>query len=126
MGLAGERGYLLLSANASGTGRGPTGVDGIGPPLQNSGFGYSVGMMYWLHTAITSSANSAAIGVTIYATPDPLGMPWLPISSLIGSGAAGSGSAMLTANYGYLQAGVNWVSGIGTGRMTMFVQWSNR
>ena len=110
-----DRGFLLLSASAIGTALGGQVV---------SGYDNSYGMVHWIHTAITSSANSASLGGTLQASPHP-GMGWYPVTSWAFTGAANSGSAILSANYGYLQATVDWVSGAGTGRVSMFAQWAD-
>jgi hypothetical protein len=110
----GERGWLLISASASGaTGQGIL------------GYGARNGMIGWVHSAVTSSANSASLGATLYASMHP-DMPLFPVTAWAFLGAANSGTAILSANYGHIEARVNWVSGAGTGRVTMFGQWADR
>jgi hypothetical protein len=93
-----ERGFLLLSASGTGTALGGT---------ELAGYAYRNGMVYWQHSAVTSSANSASVGATLYANPHP-DLPWYPITSWAFTGAANSGSAIMSANYGHLKAAVDW------------------
>ncbi len=109
-----NRGYLLGSASGVGTGLGGQDV---------SGLDYSRGMVSWIHSATTSSANSASLGATLYGKAHN-DMQWLPISSWDFVGPANSGSAIISAAYGVLRAAVNYVSGAGTGRMTLYGIWT--
>lgn len=104
----GERGFLLDSATAAGG----------GPVL--SGYGSRQGMLFWSHTARNASANSGSASGALYASPHP-GMEWWPVTSIAIGGPA-TGSAMLTAAYGYLMASATWISASGT--LTMFAQWA--
>ena len=105
-----DRGYLLLSATAT----------GAGPVI--SGYGQRIGMLWWSHTARNASANSGSASAAIYGSPDS-GMGWWPITSIAVGGPA-TGSAQLTAAYGHLMASATWISA--SGMITMFAQWATK
>lgn len=105
-----ERGYLLLSASASGYGKHP--ADGI--DLIISGFGYRNGLVYW------AKDGDGSASATIFASPDP-GLGWYPISSIP---ITGSSSAILSGAYGHIRASVFWTGG--TPSAHLFLNWADR
>lgn len=104
-----ERGFLLLSATASGTG-----FDAAGQPLIVSGYAYRNGMVYWSGVGTGSG--------TLWGSPHP-SMGWFPISAFAWNNTVFRNSAIISGNYGQLMATVTFLANA-TGHL--FAQWSNR
>lgn len=106
-----DRGWLLFSASASGFGVDPRAA---GSPLIVSGYDSNQGMVYWARMgAMTASA-------TLFGSPNPDTLGWYPISSI---SLNGSGSAILSANYGFLRASL-FYTGTGLPSAMLFAQWA--
>ena len=101
-----ERGFLLLSATASGYGN-----DAAGQSLIISGYGFRNGMVYWSGVGTGSG--------TLWGSPHP-DMGWYPISAFAWNDTVPRNSAMLSGNYGQLRASLTFTANA-TGQM--FAQW---
>ncbi len=104
-----ERGFLLLSASATGAGSVLSGYDGRN------------GMIWWNHTALSASANSGSASATLYGSPHP-GMGWYPVTGWTLGGTV-RGSAFITGIYGHLMVSATWISASGV--LTMFHHWAH-
>lgn len=103
-----ERGFLLLSATASGYG-----LDDAGQNLMLSGYESRNGMVYWSGVGTGSG--------TLWGSPHPEGMGWFPISAFAWNDSVPRNSAILSGNYGYLRASLTFTANA-TGHL--FAQWA--
>lgn len=106
-----DRGYLLLGASASGFG-----VDsGNGAPLIQSAYNSMNGMWHW------NRIGAGTASATVFGSPDPVVFGWFPITSLA---ITGSGSAIISANYGFMRASVFFTAANPTAYL--HAQWASR
>lgn len=103
-----DRGFLLNGATASGYG-----VNAAGGGLVVSGYNQWQGMLAW------NRVGAGSASATVFGSPDPDNLGWYPISSFP---INGQGSAILSANYGYLRASVFWTAANPTAHL--FAQWA--